>query len=228
MSVLCCHGTSGQEIHMRRVGGDQPPAGRKSPSSAPTGCSFAAVPAAARYFSRSLGRSTARRNARTETGVAGSVKNPKRWHHRKELDMAPRRRRGRRGNHEGSIVQRTDGRWQARVFVGIENGRRRMKYFMGRTREDVTDALNRALGKVAAGDAASVTTDDAVISGALAAGRRRGTRPAAYARRLSPDHRDAHFSPRRSRAVDPVDPAVPAGVVDGLEDTGRLDGTTTV
>ena len=74
--------------------------------------------------------------------------------------MAPRRRRGRRGNHEGSIVQRTDGRWQARVFVGIENGRRRMKYFMGRTREDVTDALNRALGKVAAGDAASVTTDE--------------------------------------------------------------------
>jgi integrase len=51
------------------------------------------------------------------------------------------RRTGRRGNHEGSITQLADGRWQARVI--LENGKR--KAFYGKTRQDVAAKLTAAL-----------------------------------------------------------------------------------
>jgi integrase len=47
----------------------------------------------------------------------------------------------RRGNNEGTIYKRKDGRWTA--AVGLENGRR--KTFHGRTRQDVSAKLTAAL-----------------------------------------------------------------------------------
>ena len=39
-----------------------------------------------------------------------------------------------RGNGEGSIRQRKDGRWEARITIGrSENGSQKMKYFTERT-----------------------------------------------------------------------------------------------
>jgi len=51
---------------------------------------------------------------------------------------------GKRGNGEGSIGQRSDGRWQAR-YVFYEGGIRRRKTIYGRTREQVAKALRAAL-----------------------------------------------------------------------------------
>jgi len=51
----------------------------------------------------------------------------------------------RRGRGEGSIVERADGRWMARVDLGWQNGRRRRKTVYGRTRRDVSDRLTREL-----------------------------------------------------------------------------------
>src|SRR5947209_4640808 len=47
---------------------------------------------------------------------------------------------GRRGNHEGTIRKRTDGRWEARYTV---NGKRRS--IMGRTRHEVREKLTEAI-----------------------------------------------------------------------------------
>ena len=48
---------------------------------------------------------------------------------------------GRRANNEGSVFQRTDGRWAATVSVG--NGKRKSYY--GKTREEVAHKLTSAL-----------------------------------------------------------------------------------
>src|SRR5436309_6689916 len=50
----------------------------------------------------------------------------------------------RRANNEGSIYQRSDGRWAATVSLG--NGRRRS--FYGKTRQEVARRLNNALKAV--------------------------------------------------------------------------------
>ena len=51
----------------------------------------------------------------------------------------------RRGRGEGSIVQRADGRWMARVDLGWQDGKRLSKAIYGRTRRAVADALQDAL-----------------------------------------------------------------------------------
>jgi integrase len=48
---------------------------------------------------------------------------------------------GRRGNNEGTINKRSDGRWQA--IVSTEEGKR--KYFYGRTRQEAAKRLSEAL-----------------------------------------------------------------------------------
>src|SRR5262249_35923865 len=58
----------------------------------------------------------------------------------KGLDMSTRRGRG-----EGSIVQRADGRWMARVDLGWQDGKRRSKAIYGRTRRAVANGLRDAL-----------------------------------------------------------------------------------
>ena len=46
-----------------------------------------------------------------------------------------------RGQNEGSITKRKDGRWVARLTVGYEGGRQRRKCIYGRTREQPTAAV---------------------------------------------------------------------------------------
>ena len=53
----------------------------------------------------------------------------------------------RRGNHEGTIKQRTDGRWEAQV--SLPSGKRRSLY--GKTRKEAQDKLRAALRSLDAG-----------------------------------------------------------------------------
>ena len=57
----------------------------------------------------------------------------------------------RRGRGEGTIVQRADGRWMARVDLGWQDGRRRRKTYYGRTRADVARKLTKGLRLVQQG-----------------------------------------------------------------------------
>jgi hypothetical protein len=45
---------------------------------------------------------------------------------------------------EGSIYQRTDGRWSAQLDMGWRNGKRQRKVIYGRTRREVQDRLRAA------------------------------------------------------------------------------------
>lgn len=64
----------------------------------------------------------------------------------------------RRGAGEGSISQRKDGRWQARIDLGVDAlGRRRRKYLYGASKPEVVRKLRAALrgreaGQLAGGD----------------------------------------------------------------------------
>lgn len=49
--------------------------------------------------------------------------------------------RCRRGHGEGSINQRTDGRWMGRVDPGYQGGKRKVKTIYGKTRKEVADKL---------------------------------------------------------------------------------------
>ena len=51
----------------------------------------------------------------------------------------------RRGNREGSIYRKTDGRWAASLSIGYAGGKRLRKEFDGRTRAEVADKLTAAL-----------------------------------------------------------------------------------
>jgi hypothetical protein len=64
----------------------------------------------------------------------------------------------RRGRGEGSIAQQADGRWQARVDLGWQNGRRRRKAVYGRTRKEAAAKLTKTLRDVQQG-VPSVTAD---------------------------------------------------------------------
>jgi integrase len=57
---------------------------------------------------------------------------------------------GRRGNGEGSIYRRKDGRWEARYTVHGAGGPRR-KVLYGKTRGEVAEKLNKALSDRANG-----------------------------------------------------------------------------
>ena len=59
----------------------------------------------------------------------------------------------RRGKGEGSITQRPDGRWVARVDLGWEDGKRQRKAFYGRTRREAAGKLTKALRDVQQGAA---------------------------------------------------------------------------
>src|SRR5579862_9366581 len=56
--------------------------------------------------------------------------------------------RKRRGRHEGTVRKRSDGRWEARVEVGINasNGRRIQKSFYGKTKQEALGKLNAVRG----------------------------------------------------------------------------------
>lgn len=59
---------------------------------------------------------------------------------------------GRRGNNEGSVIRRKDGRWQGAVTIGYgPDGRRQRRYFYGRTRAEVVAAMEQVLTELRAG-----------------------------------------------------------------------------
>jgi integrase len=57
----------------------------------------------------------------------------------------------RRGNGEGTIAQRKDGRWEGRAYVLLPDGRRKRKTVYGKTRADVADSLAEILDQVRRG-----------------------------------------------------------------------------
>ena len=57
----------------------------------------------------------------------------------------------RRGNSEGSIYRRADGRWTASIDLGHSGGRRRRKAFYGATRQEVARKLQAAQHALADG-----------------------------------------------------------------------------
>ena len=51
-----------------------------------------------------------------------------------------------RGNGEGSVCRRPDGRWQGSITIGRDDrGRIIRKYFYGKTRKETSEKLNRAI-----------------------------------------------------------------------------------
>jgi integrase len=50
-----------------------------------------------------------------------------------------------RGAHEGNIRQRPDGRWEARIDFGYENGKRDRRSYYGATRAEVAEQLVKML-----------------------------------------------------------------------------------
>src|SRR5215210_9593674 len=57
---------------------------------------------------------------------------------------------GRRGNGEGTISRRKDGRWEGRYYVPTEDGPKR-KVIYGKTRAEVSEKLTKALSDRANG-----------------------------------------------------------------------------
>ena len=54
-----------------------------------------------------------------------------------------------RGNGEGSIVRRADGRWQSSITLGRnDSGKLVRKYFYGKTRKEVANKLNEAIENI--------------------------------------------------------------------------------
>jgi integrase len=53
-----------------------------------------------------------------------------------------------RGNNEGSITRRPDGRWMAQVTIGRDaaTGKPKRATFYGKTRQEVADKLPRHSG----------------------------------------------------------------------------------
>ncbi len=64
-----------------------------------------------------------------------------------------KQRRGRRGNNEGMIRDRADGRKEARVTIGYdpETGKPKYQSFYGKTRAEVAEKMNKALHEISIG-----------------------------------------------------------------------------
>lgn len=52
---------------------------------------------------------------------------------------------GRRGNGEGSVFQRKDGRWVGSASLGYAQGKRQRKHVFGKTRQEVASKLHKVL-----------------------------------------------------------------------------------
>lgn len=62
-----------------------------------------------------------------------------------------RTKKQKRGQNEGTIYRRKDGRWTASVSLGDANGNSKRKSYYGRTREEVSKKLNAALNDLQKG-----------------------------------------------------------------------------
>ena len=58
---------------------------------------------------------------------------------------------GKRGQNEGSIYKRSDGRWAATVTLGHEGGKRKRKTYYGETRKEAQEQLTAALRTIQQG-----------------------------------------------------------------------------
>lgn len=69
-------------------------------------------------------------------------------------------RKPKRGNNEGTIYRRPDGRWCSQVTVGIDpaTGKPKRKTFYGKTRQEVAGKMTEALQKVQTGTYIEPTT----------------------------------------------------------------------
>jgi integrase len=90
---------------------------------------------------------------------------------------------GRRGHQEGTILQRSDGRWMAQIQLGYEGGKRVRKTFYGPTRGTVQGKLTDALADLRKG--VSPVENDRLTLGAfltdwLENTVKRTVRPATY------------------------------------------------
>ena len=57
-----------------------------------------------------------------------------------------------RGNNEGSIFKRKDGKWTATITIGIdEKGNQKKKSLYGKTRQEVAEKLNQAIHSIQQG-----------------------------------------------------------------------------
>lgn len=62
--------------------------------------------------------------------------------------MAQQTGKSSRGNGEGNIRKKKDGRWEARITIGRnENGAQKMKYFSGKTRQEAAEKLSNYLNE---------------------------------------------------------------------------------
>ena len=59
--------------------------------------------------------------------------------------MTKERKQKKRGQNEGSIYKRKDGRWAAAINLGYQDGKLKRKTFYGTTREEVKGKLIAAL-----------------------------------------------------------------------------------
>jgi integrase len=57
------------------------------------------------------------------------------------------RKAGRRGHGEGSIRKRADGRWEATIDLGFDDGKRKRLSVYARTRREVVDKLDELRGQ---------------------------------------------------------------------------------
>src|SRR5450759_3795342 len=89
----------------------------------------------------------------------------------------------RRGANEGTICQRSDGRWEARVLVTTSDGHRVRRSFLGQTRPTVRQKLGEALRAEAAGrpTLSNRLTVGAFLGQWLEDSVRPSTRPSTYA-----------------------------------------------
>src|SRR5215813_9767023 len=70
---------------------------------------------------------------------------------RRQNAMSKRQRSSKRGQGEGSIYKRKDGRWTSVLNLGYEDGKLKRKYFYGKTRKEVCDKLTESLRNVQQG-----------------------------------------------------------------------------
>src|SRR4051794_33981369 len=89
-------------------------------------------------------RHTAHNVAETRHRADGIVK---KW----KLEKRGKRPMAKRGQNEGSIYQRKDGRWVAQINLGWLNGKRVRKSYYADTRKDVHEQLTKAVSDIQKG-----------------------------------------------------------------------------
>ena len=72
--------------------------------------------------------------------------------------MAERTRRKRNANGQGGVYQRTDGRWEAKIFVDLPDGRRKRISVYGDTQQETLNELTRMLDQQRRGIPVVTTT----------------------------------------------------------------------